>query len=267
MIALDAATGAEKWQAKVTNEVIAAPAIGMGMVFVRSNDGRVTAFDAASGERRWFWTRDVPTLSVRGNDAPVLGPGLRVRRQRRRHRQRAVGRPTAVRCGTRPVAQAEGRTELDRMADVDGTPVLDGTMLYATSFKKPDRRHRRAERPPDVGQRARRRRAASAWAAIAWSCPIAAGAVFGARQGRRQRAVAAAGPGASQPDRRRGPGRLRRGRRLRRLPALAASSTTASSPRARASVASALRAAPVVADGVLVVQNIEGELSAFRLGQ
>jgi outer membrane protein assembly factor BamB len=28
-----------------------------------------------------------------------------------------------------------------------------------------------------------------------------------------------------------------------------------------------LRAAPVVADGVLVVQNVEGELSAFRLGQ
>ena len=63
----------------------------MGMVFVRSNDGRVTAFDAASGERRWFWVHDVPTLTVRGNDAPVLGPGYRLRRQRRRHASRAVG--------------------------------------------------------------------------------------------------------------------------------------------------------------------------------
>ena len=60
VIALDAATGAEKWQAKVTNEVIAAPAIGQGLVFVRSNDGRVTAFDAATGERRWFWNHDLP---------------------------------------------------------------------------------------------------------------------------------------------------------------------------------------------------------------
>src|SRR5690606_13077162 len=28
-----------------------------------------------------------------------------------------------------------GRTELERMADVDGSPVLEGTTLYATSYK------------------------------------------------------------------------------------------------------------------------------------
>src|SRR5690606_39933938 len=75
VIALDAATGAEKWRAKVVNEVIAAPAVGQGLVIVHSNDGRVTAFDAASGERRWFWNHEMPLLTVRGNDAPSLGPG------------------------------------------------------------------------------------------------------------------------------------------------------------------------------------------------
>src|SRR3546814_1043312 len=75
VIALDAGTGAERWRAKVENEVIAAPAVGQGMAFVRSNDGRVTAFDAATGERRWFWAHDMPLLTVRGNDAPSLGPG------------------------------------------------------------------------------------------------------------------------------------------------------------------------------------------------
>ena len=76
VIALDAATGEEKWQAKVTAEVVAPPAVGQGLVFIRSNDGRVTALDAASGERRWFWNHDLPTLTVRGNDAPTLGPGV-----------------------------------------------------------------------------------------------------------------------------------------------------------------------------------------------
>ena len=134
VVALDAATGAEKWQAQVSNEVIAAPAIGMGMVFVRSNDGRITAFDAATGERRWFWNHEVPTLSVRGNDAPVLGPGyLFVGND--------DGTVTALSAQDgralweQAVAQQEGRTELDRMADVDGTPVLEDTVLFATSFK------------------------------------------------------------------------------------------------------------------------------------
>src|SRR5690606_1143299 len=133
VVALDAASGAELWRAKVPNEVISAPAIGMDMVFVRSNDGRVTALDLATGERRWFWNRDVPSLSVRGNSAPVLGPGFVF-----------VGNDdgTVVALSAsdgRPlweqaVGQQEGRTELDRMADVDGAPVLDGTTLFATSF-------------------------------------------------------------------------------------------------------------------------------------
>src|SRR3546814_20899619 len=74
VIALDAGTGAERWRATVENEVIAAPAVGQGMAFLRSNDGRVTAFDAATGERRRFWATDIPLLPFPGHDAPPLGP-------------------------------------------------------------------------------------------------------------------------------------------------------------------------------------------------
>ncbi|MBU8974612.1 MULTISPECIES: outer membrane protein assembly factor BamB [unclassified Lysobacter] len=135
VIALDENTGELKWQAKVPNEVIAAPAIGMGSVFVRSNDGRVTAFDAANGERRWFWVQEVPMLSVRGNDGPVLGPGY-VFIGNDDGTVSALSATDGRPMWEQAVAQPEGRTELDRMADVDGTPVLEGTMLFATSFKK-----------------------------------------------------------------------------------------------------------------------------------
>ncbi len=135
VIALDAATGAEKWKAKVPNEVIAAPTIGQGMVFVRSNDGRVTAFDAATGERRWFWNHDLPTLTVRGNDSPTLGPGF-VFVGNDDGTVSALALADGRELWSQVVGQPDGRTELDRMADVDGAPVLDGTVLYATSFKK-----------------------------------------------------------------------------------------------------------------------------------
>lgn len=134
VIALDAATGEERWIAKVGNEVIAAPLVGLGMVFVRSNDGRLTAFDARNGERRWFWNHEVPPLSLRGNGSPILGPGyLFIGNDDGTvvALSAADGRPL----WEIPIGQQEGRTELDRMADVDGQPVLDGTTIFATSFK------------------------------------------------------------------------------------------------------------------------------------
>jgi len=109
--------------------------IGQGVVLVRSDDGRVSAFELASGERRWFWTRELPTLTVRGNDAPALGPG-----------QVFVGNADgslvalALNDGRvlweQTVADPDGRSELERMADADGQPLLDGSVLYASSYKQ-----------------------------------------------------------------------------------------------------------------------------------
>ncbi|MBL8263872.1 MAG: outer membrane protein assembly factor BamB [Xanthomonadaceae bacterium] len=135
VIALDSATGTERWKAKVVSEVIAAPAISQGAVVVRSNDGRVTAFDITDGKRRWFWNRDLPRLTVRGNDAPTFGPGVVfVGNDDGTVASLALndGRPL----WDQAVGQPDGRSELDRMADVDGSPVLDGTTLFATSYKK-----------------------------------------------------------------------------------------------------------------------------------
>jgi len=135
VIALDAATGAERWQAKVTSEVIAPPVIGHGLVLVRSDDGRVSAFEVESGERRWFWTRELPALTVRGNDAPALG-------QNHVFIGNADGSLVALAVNDgrvlweQTVADPDGRSELDRMADVDGQPLLDGNLLYASSYKQ-----------------------------------------------------------------------------------------------------------------------------------
>lgn len=264
VIALDAATGAEKWQAKVNSEVIAAPAVGMGMVFVRSNDGRVTALDAASGERRWFWAHEVPLLSLRGNDAPVLGPGyLFVGNDDGTVTALAGndGRPL----WDQAVAQPEGRTELDRMADVDGTPVLDGTTLYASSFKRQTIAiDAPSGRPMWTSEHGGANRIGVASDRLVVS--DSNGSVF---------ALDKAGGSA-----------------LWQQPGLARRNLTAPVVQgdyavvgdydgylhwlkldngefaARTRVGGdALRAAPIVADGVLVVQNVDGKLSAFRLGQ
>jgi outer membrane protein assembly factor BamB len=134
VVALNAADGQEKWTAKVGNEVLSAPAIGGGMVFVHSNDGRVTAFDAGTGARRWFHSVESPALTVRGTGGITLGPGI-VFVGGDNGTLTALNMNDGNVLWSTPVAQADGRTELERMADVDAAPVLEGTTLFASSYK------------------------------------------------------------------------------------------------------------------------------------
>ena len=134
VIALDAATGTEKWTSKVANEVLVAPAIGGGMVFVHSNDGRITALDETTGERRWFHSPDMPALTVRGSGGITLGPGI-LFVGNDNGKLTALSMVDGNVVWSTPVAEPDGRSELERMADVDGAPILDNTTLYATSYK------------------------------------------------------------------------------------------------------------------------------------
>ncbi len=134
VVALDADTGAERWTAKLGNEVLAAPAIGQGVVVVRANDGRVTAYDAANGEQRWFWVQEMPTLTVRGSDAPTLGPGV-VFIGNDDGSVQALSLADGQPLWEQQVGYPDGRTELERMSDIDGSPVLDDVILFASSYR------------------------------------------------------------------------------------------------------------------------------------
>ena len=171
-----------------------------GLVIVRSNDGRVTAFDAAN--RR----------------APLVLAARPACAHRARQRRACCSAPASCSSATttarvaalstqdgrllweQAVAQAEGRSELDRMADIDGTPVLDGTTIYATSFKKADHGDRRPDRPPDLGSATTAAPAASATRRDRAGRGRPGRHRVGHRQGHRRRAVVAACARAPQAD-------------------------------------------------------------------
>lgn len=261
VVALDATSGTEKWRAKVGNEVIAAPAIGQGLALVRSNDGRVTAFDVGSGERRWFLVHETPTLSVRGNDGPLLGPGL-VFIGNDDGTLNAASLADGRLLWEQTVAPAEGRNELDRMADIDGTPVLDNTTLYTTSYKKQTMAIDGPSGQPlwvhDSGGPGRVAVAPSVIVVtdtdgVVWGLDKASGSALWRQDGlvrRNPSAPAIQGDYAVVGD------------FEGYLHWLKLSDGAFAS---RVDNGDAVLAAPVVADGVMLVQTVQGQLSAYRL--
>jgi len=133
VVAFNAETGEKRWTAKVTSEVLSAPLVLANRVVVRSNDGRVFGLDPADGSRKWVFDRSLPTLSVRGNATPVGANGLSYIGYDDGTLV-ALRDEDGLRVWEQAIAEPDGRTELDRMADIDGEIVVDGDQIYAASY-------------------------------------------------------------------------------------------------------------------------------------
>jgi outer membrane protein assembly factor BamB len=134
VVALSASDGSELWRASVGSEVLAPPTGGSGMVLVQTIDGRLLALERDDGRVRWSFDTQVPVLTLRGTSTPVHSVGVV-------YSGFANGSVVAIRVENgQPLWQhqvmlPEGRSELDRMVDVDGTPVLSGGVLYVVSYQ------------------------------------------------------------------------------------------------------------------------------------
>lgn len=134
VIALSASDGEEVWRTEIGSEVLAPPVAGEDLVFVRTIDGRLLALERSDGSIRWSFDNQVPVLTLRGTGTPVYADGVVFAGF-------ANGMVAAVRAENgEPIWQhrvmlPEGRSELDRMVDVDSTPVLVGGVLYVAAYQ------------------------------------------------------------------------------------------------------------------------------------
>lgn len=133
LIAFDA-DGKQRWKAQVSSEVLSAPAVGQGLVVVRSIDNRIAAYDAETGSRRWVIQRTAPSLTLRTSPGIVLyGPTAYVGMPGGRLLALAMtnGGPR----WEMAVGDPRGTTELERIADVAGTPVVAGRDVCAVAYQ------------------------------------------------------------------------------------------------------------------------------------
>ncbi len=134
VLAFDPEDGSERWSAKVSSEVLALPGISDEVAIVRSIDGRVFGLNASTGARVWIYDHSVPLLTLRGNtDILVRGGTVFV--------GYADGSVAALHVNdgsviwTQTVASPEGRTELERLADIGTQMVLIASDLIVSSYK------------------------------------------------------------------------------------------------------------------------------------
>jgi outer membrane protein assembly factor BamB len=132
--ALDAADGAELWRARVSSEVLARPAIGATVVAVQTADGRLTTHDADSGQRLWYFDTSVPALSLRGTSPPLIADD-QVIAGFANGKLAAFAERDGRQLWEAAIALPRGRSELDRMVDIDAPPVLRGDSLYAVAYQ------------------------------------------------------------------------------------------------------------------------------------
>ena len=144
VVALSATHGEELWRAYVGSEVLSQPAFGDDAVFAQTIDGRLLALEADDGSVRWSFDIQVPVLTLRGTASPVFEAGVV-------YAGFANGTVSAIRTGNgepiweHRVMLPEGRSELDRIVDVDGSPLLAGPLVYAVAYQGRLKALRRAD--------------------------------------------------------------------------------------------------------------------------
>ena len=134
VVARDAETGEERWISRVSSEILAPPRAARGTVVVRTGDGKLFGLDSTTGKRKWVYDRTIPVLTLRGTGAPVIHDNM-VISGFDNGRLVALDLSTGKQVWETRLAVPSGRSDLDRMVDVDSEPTIIDDTVYVSSFQ------------------------------------------------------------------------------------------------------------------------------------
>src|SRR6202789_3648509 len=134
VVALDGATGRELWRTSLNSELLSAPAITEKAIVVRSVDGRLHGINAHDGRELWAVEQQVPRLSLRGTATPIIAKDVAISGFDN-GKVMAVSLNTGAPLWETAPASPHGRTELDRLVDIDSAVRVVGDNVFATGFQ------------------------------------------------------------------------------------------------------------------------------------
>ena len=134
LFALAAADGQLRWDVQVKGEVLAPAAISEKLIAIRTGDGKLRALAPADGHELWQQEQQVPKLSLRGTATPVISGDVVLCGFDN-------GKVVAMSAGDGSVqwevtvTPPHGRTELERLSDIDSSVIVSGQDVYAVGFQ------------------------------------------------------------------------------------------------------------------------------------
>jgi outer membrane protein assembly factor BamB len=134
IVTLDGATGRELWRSHLNSELLSAPAISEKVVVIRSVDGRLHGLDTQTGKELWSVEEQVPRLSLRGTATPIIVKELAISGFDN-GKVMAVSLNKGDTVWDTALATPHGRTELDRLVDVDSAVRVVGDNVFAAGFQ------------------------------------------------------------------------------------------------------------------------------------
>jgi outer membrane protein assembly factor BamB len=126
--------GKRLWQTALSSEVVAVPQVLDGIVVTRTGDGKIYGLDAGDGKSKWTQQRSTPVLTLRSHGGIALAKGIA-------YVAFPGGKLLAFNLSSggvlweATVALPRGSTELERITDVIGTPVVDERQICAVAFQ------------------------------------------------------------------------------------------------------------------------------------
>lgn len=134
LLAFDQENGTQRWKVALSSEVVGQLLAQADIVIARTGDGRVHGLATGDGSRKWLYSRNLPVLSLRGSGGMVLRddvlyagfPGGKLV---------ALNATNGAQLWEATVALPRGATELERVADVMGDPVVDQHQVCAVAYQ------------------------------------------------------------------------------------------------------------------------------------
>ncbi|HSY08745.1 MAG TPA: outer membrane protein assembly factor BamB [Steroidobacteraceae bacterium] len=134
VIALDAANGRVRWRVRVNGEILSSPAIGPRALVVRTADGKLRGLGVADGKELWQQEQAVPRLSLRGVARPTIAGDMAICGFDN-GKVVAVNSIDGTVAWETPVAPPRGRTELERLVDIDSAVQVSAQDVFVVGFQ------------------------------------------------------------------------------------------------------------------------------------
>ncbi len=134
VVALAADNGAQRWRANVKGEILSSPAVSERDVIVRTVDGKLHALSIENGSEVWTSDQQIPRLTLRGVSTPVVARDMALAGFDN-GRVLAVNLADGQTVWDAPVSPAHGRTELERLNDIDAAVKVVGDDVFVVGFQ------------------------------------------------------------------------------------------------------------------------------------